>query len=60
MGEARRSQILRCQAGIASDASEHAGADLVAVVKGEGDVRPTGTLKDAVGTALPRYLPTDP
>ncbi len=36
-------QVVRLEAGVLRNAREHAWTDLVAVMKGENEIRPTGT-----------------
>ena len=54
------SQVLRLQAGVLGDASEHLRSHLLAIVKSKGEVGPPLSRKRAVGTRLaldgPAYL----
>ena len=54
------SQVLRLEAGILGNASEHLRTQLFVIVKGKRDVRPPRSRKRAVGTRLaldgPPYL----
>jgi hypothetical protein len=55
-----RSQILGTQAGALGDAGEHLGADFIAVVKREDEVRPTRALQDPVRSTLALDAPSEP
>jgi hypothetical protein len=41
-------EIVRYEAGLSADASKHPGANLLAVMKGKDDIRPIGTLQNAM------------
>ena len=52
-------QVVGAKAGSPAYAGEHPGADLLAVMKGEHEVRPAVALKDAVGTGSALDAPAD-
>jgi len=53
----RSSQIVRSQSGATSDAGEHPWADLVCVVEGEHEIRPTFTREDPVRSGRAFHRP---
>ncbi len=52
-------QVVGAKAGSPADAGEPPGADLLAIMKREHEVRPAVALKDAVGTGPALDAPAD-
>src|ERR687885_640758 len=53
-------QVIGRESGRARDTREHPRADLIAVVEGEDDVRPTRTLQHAMRSSHPLDRPANP